>query len=109
MKGYRWMMPRLAIDRYKNTTRENMPTDETITSFADRLIDLAERAISNRVVEERRKTARSRTKPRQKPTRSAHGEPREQTAAPAKLGRDPAMTTPRSRNKWPGPRIMPSV
>ena len=30
------------VDRYKNTTRDNMPMDETITSFADRLIELFE-------------------------------------------------------------------
>lgn len=35
-KGFR------IIDRYRNTTRDNMPTDETITSFADRLIELFE-------------------------------------------------------------------
>jgi hypothetical protein len=47
-KGYRWMMAQgwPIVDRYKNTTRENMPDDETITSFADRLIDLAERVIA---------------------------------------------------------------
>ncbi len=47
MKGYRWMLAQgwQITDRYKNTTRENMPADETITSFADRLIDLAERVI----------------------------------------------------------------
>jgi ADP-ribosylglycohydrolase len=28
------------VDRYKNTTRDNMPMDETITSFADRIIEL---------------------------------------------------------------------
>ncbi|MCU0918163.1 MAG: ADP-ribosylglycohydrolase family protein, partial [Planctomycetes bacterium] len=46
-KGYRWMLAQgwPIVDRYKNTTRENMPTDETITSFADRLVDLAERVI----------------------------------------------------------------
>jgi hypothetical protein len=33
------------VDRYRNTTRQNMPDDETITSFADRLIDLAEKLI----------------------------------------------------------------
>ncbi|MHC4722000.1 MAG: ADP-ribosylglycohydrolase family protein, partial [Planctomycetota bacterium] len=44
MKGYRWMMSQgwTIVDRYANKTRENMPDDETITSFADRLIDLAE-------------------------------------------------------------------
>jgi hypothetical protein len=47
MKGYRWMLAQgwQITDRYKNTTRENMPNDETITSFADQLIDLAERVI----------------------------------------------------------------
>lgn len=30
------------VDKYRNTTRENMPENETITSFADRVIDLAE-------------------------------------------------------------------
>ncbi len=30
------------VDRYKNTTRDNMPMDETITSFADRIIELFE-------------------------------------------------------------------
>lgn len=46
-KGYRWMLAQgwPIVDRYKNTTRENMPGDETITSFADRLVDLAERVI----------------------------------------------------------------
>jgi hypothetical protein len=47
-KGYRWMLAQgwPIVDRYKNTTRQNMPTDETITSFADRLIDLAEKVIA---------------------------------------------------------------
>ncbi len=47
MKGYRWMLAQgwTIVDRYRNTTRENMPADETITSFADRLIDLAEKLI----------------------------------------------------------------
>lgn len=30
------------VDRYKNTRREAMPNDETITSFADRIIELFE-------------------------------------------------------------------
>ncbi|MDP3912546.1 MAG: ADP-ribosylglycohydrolase family protein [Bacteroidota bacterium] len=30
------------IDRYKNTTRDNMPMDETIISFADRVVDVFE-------------------------------------------------------------------
>jgi hypothetical protein len=47
-KGYRWMLAQgwQIVDRYRNTTRENMPDDETITSFADRLIDLAEQVIA---------------------------------------------------------------
>ncbi|QEC51324.1 ADP-ribosylglycohydrolase [Anseongella ginsenosidimutans] len=32
----------LIVDRYRNTTRDNMPVNETITSFADRLIELFE-------------------------------------------------------------------
>jgi len=42
--GYRKMMGQgwQIVDRYKNTTRENMPLDETITSFADRIIELFE-------------------------------------------------------------------
>ncbi|MNX91419.1 ADP-ribosylglycohydrolase [compost metagenome] len=30
------------VDRYKNTSRDNMPNDETITSFADRVVDVFE-------------------------------------------------------------------
>jgi hypothetical protein len=47
VKGYRWMLSQgwQIVDRYKNTSREDMPEDETITSFADRLIDLAEKVI----------------------------------------------------------------
>jgi ADP-ribosylglycohydrolase len=57
MKGYKWMMSQgwQIVDRYKNTKRENMPEDETITSFADRIIDLSETVIlkngGRRVVE----------------------------------------------------------
>ncbi len=42
--GYKKMMSQgwMIVDRYKNTTRDNMPMDETITSFADRLIELFE-------------------------------------------------------------------
>jgi hypothetical protein len=32
----------LIVDRYKNITRDNMPMDETITSFSDRIIELFE-------------------------------------------------------------------
>ena len=47
VQGYKWMLAQgwQIVDRYKNTTRQNMPEDETITSFADRLIDLAEKVI----------------------------------------------------------------
>ena len=47
IKGYRWIMSQgwLIIDRYRNETRENMPDDETITSFADRVIEVAELVI----------------------------------------------------------------
>ncbi len=47
-KGYRWMLAQgwPIVDRYRNTTRENMPNDETITGFADRLIDLAEKVVA---------------------------------------------------------------
>ena len=50
MKGHRWMMSQgwQIVDRYRNTTRENMPLDETISSFADRLIELAENVITQR-------------------------------------------------------------
>lgn len=49
LKGYRWMLAQgwQVVDRYRNTTRQEMPENETITSFADRLIDLAERVIIN--------------------------------------------------------------
>ncbi|MCY7352758.1 MAG: ADP-ribosylglycohydrolase family protein [Cytophagaceae bacterium] len=42
--GYRKLLSAgwMIVDRYKNTSRDNMPMDETITSFADRLIDLFE-------------------------------------------------------------------
>jgi hypothetical protein len=47
IRGYRWMMSQdwQIVDRYHNTKRDNMPEDETIISFADRVIDLAERVI----------------------------------------------------------------
>lgn len=42
--GYRRLMCQgwTIVDRYKNTTRDNMPNDETITGFADRLVELFE-------------------------------------------------------------------
>jgi len=48
IKGYRWMMKQnwKIVDRYHNTTREDMPMDETISSFADRIIDLTEKVIT---------------------------------------------------------------
>ncbi len=47
IEGYRALLSRgwRIVDRYENTTREDMPEDETITSFADRLIELAEKVI----------------------------------------------------------------
>jgi len=47
IKGYRWMMQQdwQIVDRYHNTTRDNMPMNETISSFADRIIDLSEKVI----------------------------------------------------------------
>jgi hypothetical protein len=47
IKGYRWMLSQgwKIVDRYRNETRQNMPEDETISSFADRLVDLAEKVI----------------------------------------------------------------
>ena len=50
IKGYRWIMKQNwnIVDRYRNTTRDDMPMNETITSFADRLIDLAEQVIIER-------------------------------------------------------------
>ncbi len=49
-KGARWMSSQgwEIKDLYRNTTREQMPTNETITSFGDRLIRLAERVIVER-------------------------------------------------------------
>lgn len=42
--GYRNMLSNgwQIVDRYKNVTRDNMPMDETITSFADRVVELFE-------------------------------------------------------------------
>ena len=50
IKGYRWMMSQGwdIRDRYRNTTREDMPANETITSFGDRVMELAERVILER-------------------------------------------------------------
>lgn len=49
IKGYRWMLGQgwKICDRYKNhrNARPGMPEDETITSFADRIIDVAQQVI----------------------------------------------------------------
>jgi hypothetical protein len=49
VKGYRWMLSQgwRITDRYRNETRDHMPADETISSFADRLIDLADLVITD--------------------------------------------------------------
>jgi hypothetical protein len=46
-KGYRWMKAQKwdILDKYRNTSRDNMPENETITSYADRIFALAERNI----------------------------------------------------------------
>jgi hypothetical protein len=48
IKGYRWMTAQGwdIKDLFRNTTRDDMPANETITSLGDRLIDLAERVIA---------------------------------------------------------------
>jgi hypothetical protein len=45
--GYKKMMTEdwIIVDRYRNTSRDGMPMDETITSFADRVFELAEKMI----------------------------------------------------------------
>jgi hypothetical protein len=50
LKGHRWLMSQgwNIQDVYRNTTRDQMPADETITRFGDRLIALAERVIAER-------------------------------------------------------------
>jgi hypothetical protein len=47
IKGRRWMQQQgwEIKDRYRNTTRPSMPEDETITSFGDRIIEVAGRVI----------------------------------------------------------------
>lgn len=46
--GYRWMQQQnwQIKDLYRNTTRPGMPDDETITAFADRIIEIAYRVIT---------------------------------------------------------------
>lgn len=50
IKGARWMQAQgwTIKDEYRNTTRDAMPMDETITRFGDRLIALAERTLAER-------------------------------------------------------------
>ena len=50
IKGHRWMQQQgwNIQDCYRNTTREEMPKDETISSFANRLFTLADRLILER-------------------------------------------------------------
>ncbi len=47
LKGWRWLMAQGwdIKDQYRNTSRDQMPMDETLTRFGDRLIELAERVI----------------------------------------------------------------
>ena len=98
MKGYRWMLAQgwPIVDRYKNTTRENMPSDETITSFADRLVDLAERVI---VEQGGDKDDQGRQDHLPDPragagVHSTHGEPRETNGGPEGEARRARSTTP---------------
>jgi hypothetical protein len=48
LKGWNWMMSQgwEIKDEYRNTSRDDMPTNETITTFGNRLISLAERVIA---------------------------------------------------------------
>ncbi len=43
IKGYRWLMSQgwNIKDKYRNTSRDDLPNDETITGYSDRLIALA--------------------------------------------------------------------
>jgi len=47
IKGHRWMREQgwEIKDSYRNTTRPSMPEDETITSFGDRIVEVAGRVI----------------------------------------------------------------
>jgi ADP-ribosylglycohydrolase len=46
-KGYRWMMGQKwkILDKYRNTSRDDMPENETIVGYADRIVALAEQVI----------------------------------------------------------------
>jgi hypothetical protein len=48
IKGYQWLMGQgwNIQDRFRNTSRDNMPMDETITSFGDRMVALTDRVIT---------------------------------------------------------------
>ncbi|HXK58577.1 MAG TPA: ADP-ribosylglycohydrolase family protein [Acidobacteriota bacterium] len=68
-KGARWMQAQgwNIKDVYANQRRDNMPLDETITSFGDRLIALAERVIAEqggeKTVKDGKAVFRIRTEP----------------------------------------------
>lgn len=48
IKGHQWLMSQgwNIQDRFRNTSRDNMPLDETITSLGDRLLALADQVIT---------------------------------------------------------------
>jgi hypothetical protein len=48
IKGHRWMMDQgwKIQDRFRNTSRDQMPEDETLTRFGDRMVALAGRVIA---------------------------------------------------------------
>jgi hypothetical protein len=50
LKGAKWMLSQSwnIKDLYRNTSRDNMPMNETLTNFGDRLVALAERVITER-------------------------------------------------------------
>ncbi len=50
LKGWRWMTSQgwKIGDRYRNTSRDRMPEDETIARFADRIVALSDRVIRER-------------------------------------------------------------
>jgi hypothetical protein len=48
IKGHQWLMSQgwNIQDRFRNTSRDNMPMDETITSFGDRMLALTDQVIT---------------------------------------------------------------
>ena len=50
IQGYKWLMSQgwNIQDQFRNTSRDNMPMNETITSFGDRMVDLTDRVIRER-------------------------------------------------------------